>query len=146
MVEKINVSGHYLFEGFDKDGKKILEKEFSNIITNGFFEGVINFLDNANNQDANFLSVTHIALGTGTQMAARGDTNLENETFRKQITAKGRTVNQYIYKLMLAGEEANFNLREVGTFANELLISRANISIDKTSSVQYLITFTITMQ
>jgi len=153
MNDKIKINGYYLFEGFDLNGKKVFEKEFENTITNNLFSTVINFFDNSSGQPNDVLNVSHIALGLGTTNAVKTDTILEYEQFRKQISTKSRTVNQFTYKLSLIGEEANFNIREVGTFANAdntvnngLLISRANVNINKTSSIQYLVTFRLIIQ
>jgi len=153
MSEIMSITGRYLFEGFNKDGNKVFEKEYKNVVTNGFFGTVINFLDYTTDQPGNTLNITHIALGIGTNEASKDDTKLVNEIFRKKITTKSRTNNKYVCKLLIDGNEANFIIREVGTFVNTdntvnngLLISRTNVFIEKTSSIQYLITFTLTIQ
>lgn len=150
--EIIIFKGEYLIEGYNKKGKKIFSKKYSNTTTHRLYEFII---DQIGDFDPVIVApnYVYIALGTGTQQANKLDTTLENELFRKQITQKRRTTNKFIYSVYLLGEDANFHLKEIGTFlkanitANSgMLISRANIDIDKNSSIQYLITFTLTIK
>lgn len=153
MNEKMTASGEYRFEGFDLQGKKVLDKTFHNVLTQLYFTGIMKLLNQAiDSPAAASLNLTHMATGTGTTAAMKSDTKLVTEGFRKDISSKTRQDTKFICKLNLAAGESNYTITEVGTFANGTgtadsgtLISRAVVNIEKNANISYLITYTITM-
>jgi hypothetical protein len=145
----IKLKGRYRFEGFNKAGKKVFDKTYSNVITQSLFT---NFFKNLNAESA-VLNLTHMATGSGVNTALKADTALQTEVFRKAITTKTYGATQFICKLSLGAPESVFTIREIGLFADAtstpgsgILFSRCNVNIVKNASTQYLITFTITAQ
>lgn len=78
-----------------------------------------------------------IAVGTGTTAATTGDTALETEVFRDDITSKLASGVTLTCKLYLDSTEANGNtLSEAGLFFDSVMLDRAILSptISKTST------------
>lgn len=145
----MKLKGQYRFEGFNDKGEKVFDKTYSNVITQNLFT---NFFKNLNAESA-VLNLTHIATGSGTNAAAKTDTALQTEVFRKAITTKTYGTTTFVCKLSLGASESVFTICEIGLFANGTdtagsgtLFSRCNVNIAKNASTQYLITYTITAQ
>lgn len=65
------------------------------------------------------VNFSHIALGSGNNPFSESDTLLQTEEFRKQITQKTRLSNRTRSIVSILENEANnFDIREVGLFAN----------------------------
>lgn len=144
MKEVITAKGHWLIEG--SDGSRY---EWDNVVVQGFFTAVISRL----NGGIDALNVTHIATGTGTNTAAKSDTALQAEYFRKALSSKSTTSSTFVAKLSLAPSESVTTIRELGVFINAtdtpgsgVLLSRCNVNIVKNASTQYLMTYTLTIQ
>jgi len=144
LNEKVIVKGHWLIEGCD--GTRL---EWDNVVVQGFFTNVISRL----NGGSAALNVTHIATGTGTNAAAKSDTALQTEFFRKALSSKSTTATTFVAKLSLAPSESVTTIRELGVFIDATdtagsgtLLSRCNVSFTKNASTQYLMTYTLTIQ
>jgi hypothetical protein len=65
------------------------------------------------------LEINYISFGDGITPASASDTQLENERFRKPITAKARQVGLVSSIVALLEDEANdFDIHEIGIVAN----------------------------
>jgi len=107
--ENIQVTGEWLFY---LDGQLI--KREKNLVT----QSGLNFLatllirDGGQSNDIPF----HLALGTGTTSPAAGDTTLENEQLRKEVSAKTRQANLVRLRTFFLANEANDTWSEFGIF------------------------------
>ena len=149
ILENVQAIGEYTFEGYDSDGNLVDKQVYHNVITQNFFTGVMKLLNAATGDD---IHLTHMATGTGTNTAAKADTALQTEYFRKAISSKSYTTTQFIAKLSLGTTESNTTIREVGVFANATdtpgsgkLISRCNVNIAKNVNITYLVTYKLTL-
>lgn len=139
MKQKLKAKGVYNIEHW-QDGKLIKKERINNVVVQSFFTAVYNCLADVAPMD---LPITHLATGDGIATAARTDTALGNELFRKAIsTVTGGTAN-FTAKTSLTPDESNFTIREIGLFSNTTLISRVNVNISKNENVQLLITYTL---
>ena len=137
-----SAKGVYRFEWLDESGRIVKAKEYHNVVTQNFFTGVFAALNGTTHD----LAATHIATGTGTSAALRANTALETEVFRKAISNTVVTATKFTAKLLLSAAESNVTIREVGVFAGSSMLSRCNVNIEKTASLQLLITYTLTME
>ena len=139
LKDKLKACGVYHIEQW-QDGKLIKKERINNVVVQNFFTAVYNCLADVTPMD---LSITHLATGDGTATAARTDTALGNELFRKAIsTVTGGTTN-FTAKTSLMPDESNFTIREIGLFSDTTLISRVNVNIAKNENVQLLVTYTL---
>jgi trehalose/maltose hydrolase-like predicted phosphorylase len=137
-----SAKGVYRFEWLDDAGRVVKAKEYHNVVTQNFFTGVFAALNGTTHD----IIATHIATGTGTTAALRSDTALVAEVFRKAVSSKVVTATKFTAKLLLGSAESNVVIREVGVFAGSSMLSRCNVNIEKTASLQLLITYTLTME
>lgn len=147
MIESIKCKGSYIVEAYSLDGKLISRKVYENVVVQNFFTTLFNFL-NVNNQDQAALYLNYFAVGTDTTQAAKTDTLLGAETFRKSITQKTFNNTRFTCQCELAPSEAVGVIREFGVFANATatadsgtMISHVNVNISKNSSTKYIITY-----
>jgi len=153
MEDTIKAIGEYHFEGFDLTGKKVFDKKVKNVVTQLYFTIIMKYLDQSvSGQADDELDLTHFATGSGTATAAKSDTALGTEVFRKAITSKTYSTTAFVCKTSLVAGESNFLIKEVGIFAKAsltlgsgTLISRANVNIDKNANLKYLVTYTLTI-
>ena len=139
MEHKLKAKGVYNIEHW-QDGKLIKKERINNVVVQSFYTALYNSLANVAPMN---LPVTHLATGDGTATAARTDTALGNELFRKAIsTVAGGTAN-FTAKTSLTPDESNFTIREIGLFSDTALISRVNVNIAKNENVQLLVTYTL---
>jgi hypothetical protein len=148
LFENSKFVGEYRFEGFDSvTGEKIFDKTYKNVLVQNYFTSIFKLL----NGESPSLSISHFAAGSGTSTAVKSDTALGSEVFRKAVTTKTYAAAKFTVKVSLAPSECAFVIKEIGIFANGIntlgsgsLVSRCNVDIDKNSSTQLLITYTIT--
>lgn len=149
MTDTVRFKGEYRFEGFDKEGNKVYDKTFKNLLVQNYYSAIFSVL----NGGSTLFPVTHMATGTGATAPVVNNTALENEVFRKSISAKSYTANKFTTKLSIAASESVATIREIGVFANGTdtkgsgtLLSRCLVNIEKNASTQFLITYTITVE
>jgi hypothetical protein len=151
MTERLGLKGTYLFEGY-KAGKLVDVRKYDNIITQLFYDRLWSFI-NADNETPDFdaLAANYFATGTDATVATISDTLLVAEGFRKAISTKNYTDSVFSMKTLLGTADSNFTIREVGIFAGAtdttdsgILLSRCNVNIEKLSTIQYFVTYTIT--
>lgn len=105
MNDNIKVSGEWFFEY--EDGTVIQKKNL--VVLSGLSFLAALFIGEKTN-DVPF----HLAIGTGTTVAASTDTKLQAEAFRKLVSAKTRQANMIRLRTFLLSNEANGNWREFG--------------------------------
>ena len=140
MNDNIFLAGEYRFQGYNVAGELVYDQVFKNTVVQNFYENMFFALSGANSN----LKIIDFATGTGLSMSQRSDIGLETEVFRKPITQISNTSSQLIIKTSLETFESNFNIKEVGLFTSAGMTSRVNANIEKTASIQYLITYTLT--
>lgn len=64
-------------------------------------------------------TITYCALGTGTTAPAAGDTTLETEIFRKQVSVRSSTLGVARFRTFFNTSEANDTLKELGLFGDD---------------------------
>lgn len=92
------------------------------------------------------LKPTHIALGSGTKVATKYDTALENEFARYSLTQLTQVdgVTTALVNLPVSG--ADVEATEFGVFAGDVLLARANVSISKNSNSILNLLWMLTIQ
>ncbi|GAB7389002.1 hypothetical protein BSNK01_28400 [Bacillaceae bacterium] len=130
--EPIAICGEWLFL-FD-DGT-VIEKK--NLITQAGLNFLASLFVGEQTNDIPF----HLAIGTGTNPAAAGDTKLQAEAYRKDVSSKQREANMVRLRTFFLSNEANGNWSEFGIFlagtdqANSgTLFNRLVTPISKTSN------------
>lgn len=157
FLESIKAVGIYKFEAYNaKTLERIprLDMTYKNILVQGFFTTVFEFLDQAiSAPNVADLNLSHFATGTGTTTPMKSDTSLETEYFRKAISVKSFGSTSFVCKTVLGPTESNTTIREVGIFANGsltpdsgTLISHCPTNIEKISNIQYIVTYTLTLE
>lgn len=108
VPESIAIQGDWIF--IYGDGKTV---EAKNLITQSGLNLLAALLIGEQTNSLPF----HLAIGTGTNPAAAGDSKLQVEAFRKIVSAKTRQANMVRIRTMLLATEANGNWQEFGIFA-----------------------------
>ena len=98
------------------------------------------------------IRITHSAVGSGTNAAANGDTQLQNETFRKAIASASSSNEVAYFTAFYTAAEAVGTINEIGVFMNGTgtansgtLFSRATLSVTKSAVETLTIDYTITL-
>lgn len=131
-----------------KTGKKRVY-EYKNLVTTLAKESIADGL--RGNTTSNKGIITYCALGTGTTAPALGDTQLETELVRKQISARSATNNQALFETFFNTSEGNGTLKEAGLFGDDAsettdsgtLFCRVAINRTKTSSDTLSLSWTV---
>lgn len=105
------------------------------------------------NVAANRGVITYCAVGTGTASPVAGDTALQTEIARKQVSVRSVSSRVATFKTFFNQSEANGVLREIGLFGGSAdnvansgtLFARLNITRTKTSSDTLTLTHSITI-
>lgn len=148
FIDHVKASGVYTIEGIDADGKRVFI-ETHNVLTQTFFTRVFTQLSGGSGA----LNITHLAVGTGTNAAAKSDTALQTETGRKAVSSMTVNSTKITVKTSIAASELISTWREIGiilagtdTAGSGTLLSRASINYTKTASIQLLVTYVLTLQ
>ena len=64
-------------------------------------------------------TITYCALGTGTTAPAAGDTTLETELVRKEISTRESTTDTATFRTFFTTDEGNGTLKEAGLFGDD---------------------------
>lgn len=101
--------------------------------------------------------ITYCAVGTGTTAPALGDTALETEIARKEVSVRSYSGNVFTGQTYFTTQEANGTLREAGLFGNGVgrtanatsgtgqLFARAAMNRVKTSNDTLTLSWTVTI-
>lgn len=140
MKEKMGLKGHWTIEIRDK-GKLVKRLDFDNQLTNLYRNSVLNQL--YGNAFAS-LEIKYLGIGTGDAPASATDTQLGTEVFRVIPTSQ-TIVDNYVQTIwVIPTQIGNFTYKEIGVFCGNAtttlnsgtMISRVNVNIEKTSSME----------
>lgn len=140
MKEKMGLKGHWTIEVRDK-GKLVKRLDFDNQLTNLYRNSVLNQLY-GNTFDS--LEIKYLGIGTGDTPASATDTQLGTEVFRVIPTSQ-TIVDNYVQTIwVIPTQIGNFTYKELGVFCGNAtttlnsgtMISRVNVNIEKTSSME----------
>ena len=140
MKERIGLKGHWTIE-VRENGKLVKVIDFDNQLTNLYKNDVLTQL---NAGTTNGLQIKYLAIGTGTNPASPTDTQLQTEVFRVQPTSRAITADYVQTIWVIPVQLGNFTYREIGVFAGDatatlnsgMMISRVNVNIEKTESME----------
>lgn len=148
---KIGLSGEFTFKIFDKDGnfkKKIIYK---NKILKAARTKIADRLTNPT-PDSDLL-INYIAVGTGTNIVADTDTQLQTELVRKQVTSRTHSDDVASISTTFAAGEATGTLKEAAviiegtaTADSGIFLSRVNVDITVDALDSLFIDWRITVQ
>lgn len=85
-------------------------------------------------------SITYCALGTGTDAPAAGDTTLQTELIRKQVSVRSFAANVAQFRTFFNTSEGNDTIREIGLFGDDASASAnsgtlfARLAVNKTKT------------
>ncbi len=92
------------------------------------------------------LVITHMALGSGTNVPANGDVALQTEVYRNAIASNTNASNVAYATGFFSTTETSGTYREVGLFiASTTMLSRSAINITKSAVETLTIDYTITI-
>lgn len=140
MKERMGLKGHWTIEIRDK-GKLVKRLDFDNQLTNLYRNSVLNQLY-GNAFDS--LEIKYLGIGTGDAPASATDTQLGTEVFRVIPTSQ-TIVDNYVQTIwVIPTQIGNFTYKEIGVFCGNAtttlnsgtMISRVNVDIEKTSSME----------
>lgn len=147
MQDAIKINGSYMVEKLDLNGNVLEVKVYKNLITNALKQGILKFINygmEASPPAVDSLDINYMAFGDDDTPAIGEDECLGNELFRKPYTDKNRSGNIQTIITALLEDEANFNIKEIGLFANGtetedsgVLMSMVIVDIEKNSSIEY---------
>lgn len=151
IKDKVSLKGVYTFTIRDaKTGriKRVITVE--NIIPTVGREMLANNLTAAS--PTNTPRVTHVALGSGTNTPANGDTTLQTETYRNAAASRTNVSNIAYVTGFFSATETSGTYREVALFCNGtgsansgVLLSRVAVNITKSTSETLTIDWTLTI-
>lgn len=140
MKEKMGLKGHWTIEIRD-NGKLVKRLDFDNQLTNLYRNSVLNQLYGNAFDD---LEIKYLGIGTGDAPASATDTQLGTEVFRVIPTSQ-TIVDNYVQTIwVIPTQIGNFTYKEIGVFCGNAtatlnsgtMISRVNVNIEKTSSME----------
>ncbi len=146
------ITGECLVEIHDaKTGRLKFSKLYKNLfVTTGKYQ-VAQAL--RGNVEANVGQISYCAVGTGTNVPALADVQLQTEIARKQVSVRSALNAQATFQTFFNQDEANGVLREAGLFgasatvlANSgVLFCRLNLNRTKTASDTLTLTWGVTV-
>lgn len=151
IKDKVSLKGVYTFTIRDaKTGRIKRVMTVENIIPTVGREMLANNLTAAS--PTNTPRVTHVALGSGTNAPANGDTTLQTETYRNAAASRTNVNNVAYVTGFFSATETSGTYREVALFCNGtgsadsgVLLSRVAVNITKSTSETLTIDWTLTI-
>ena len=140
LNDKIKMTGVYTFTIRDtKTGKIKRTYKYTNLIPTVGRSAIINNIFNVS--PTNTLLANYVALGSGTNAPANGDTTLQTEVYRNLVASRSEDNNTGYLTGFFNAIETTGTYREAGVFMNAsatansgVLLSRVAINITKSSS------------
>ena len=121
----------------------VIVEETENLVVTAGKNWVADRMNNANTV------MTHMAVGTGTNAAAAGDTTLQTENDRNALTSTTVTNNAVAYVATWAAGDATAALTEAGIFdaasSGDMLARTVFSVVNKGAADSMTITWTITV-
>ena len=151
IKETATLKGIYKFTIRDaKTGKIKRIYKYSNIITTVGRTMLANNLTDTSPDNTPLVS--HIALGTGTNVPANGDTTLQTESFRNAVASRTNGNNIAYITGFFSATEVTGTFKEAGIFSDGsgsansgILLSRVAIDITKSNSETLTSDWTLTI-
>lgn len=151
VKEKVSLEGIYTFTIIDALTGVIKRRHvYHNIIPTVGRELIANQLTAAS--PTNTPRVTHVALGSGTNVPANGDTTLQTEVYRNTAASRTNVSNVAYVTGFFSAVETTGTYREVGLFCNGtgtvdtgVLLSRVAVNITKSASETLTLDWTLTI-
>ena len=145
MNELIGATGQVKIEVFAPDGRLKDKVNIKNLVVTTGREYIAARL----NDDAPPAEMTHMAVGTGTTLAAAGDTTLETEEARVALTTDTITANEIEYVATWGPGVGTAALTEAGVFndgtAGTMLCRTVFNVVNKAADDSMTITWTISI-
>ncbi|GEM_PF-3454542 len=133
------IKGSYRVDILTTHGELVKSISFDNMLTNLARNVYLGML-NGTYGDVEALEIKYFGFGDNNTPAARTQTALENELYRKQYTVKNVSGNTITTVCSLRSGEANFHIKEIGVFCGSLatasfntgnMLSRVVVDIEK---------------
>ena len=149
--EKVALKGVYKFTIRDAESGEIKrEYIYENLVPTVGRQMIANNLTDSSPD--NSMLANYIALGSGTNAPANGDTTLQTETFRNAVASRTNASNVAYITGFFGATETSGTFREAGIFCNGsgsantgVLLSRVAINVVKTTSETLTIDWTLTI-
>ena len=151
IKENTSLKGVYKFTIRDAVTGKIKRTyTYENIIPTVGREMIANNLTDST--PTNTMLVNKVALGTGTNTPANGDTTLQTETYRNDVASRTNAQNIAYITGFFSATEVSGTFREVGLFVDGtgsantgVLLLRVAINVTKSTSETLTIDWTLTI-
>lgn len=114
MKDKMKIEGEYTFTLKKENGEKRIFKKKNLVVSSGL-ELVAKLLT-GKTEDFNILKINYFAVGSGGGTTESGETKLQDEFFRKQVTRPTVSGNVLYLSVFFSKSEAVGNIEEVGLF------------------------------
>jgi hypothetical protein len=151
QYETIKMKGVWVFTLENIHTGAFRQIRYENIIPTVARTAIANWLSNASPSPAS-IRINKTALGTGVTAPANGDTQLETETYRKDIASETNSDNVAYFTAFYTAPEVSGTFKEAGMFMNGsagantgTLFSRVAIDITKTTSESLTVDYEITI-
>lgn len=151
LSEAIKIKGRIRIAVWNLDGSLAQEQIIENTVCTVGKAAIANQLT-AGSPSPTPLRVNYVALGTGTNAPAAGDTTLQTETYRKVTASANNVSNVASITGFYTAAETSGTFREAGLFiagtasANTgTLLSRVSVNIAKTTAQTMTISWSITI-
>ena len=149
--EKLSMVGHYRFTIRDAETGRVKRVyTYKNLIPTVGRTMIANNLTDSSPD--NTMLANYVALGSGTNAPANGDTTLQTESYRNAVASRTNANNVAYITGFFSATETTGTYREAGIFCNGtasadtgVLLSRVAINITKSSSETLTVDWTITI-
>lgn len=136
----------------DKNGSIVHKEERHNLVPDVGLESIASRLSGTDSPTT-IGTITYCALGTGTNAPAAGNTTLQTEVFRKQVSVRSYSSKTTRLRTFFNTDEGNASLKECGLFGDDAttttdsgtLYARTNIDKVKTDAETLTLDWTITV-
>jgi hypothetical protein len=140
FYDKNKAVGFYDVIYKDLQGNVLKKERYYNVICQTYYNNLFSLMTAGTGS----ITAETFRTGDGTNTANRNDLALQNQLFSKNITVFNYTANSVILRTVLAPQDSNFIIKEIGIFSDlGQIISRVNTNIDKNASTQIDIFYTI---
>ena len=143
--ENPKAHGHLKICVWNVDGSLAQEGIYDNLVVDAGLSQIIEHLVDPTPTPV-LLRIDEVALGTGTNAPAPGDTALQTEVYRNNIASANGVAKVGTFTGFFSPSETNGTYREAGLFIDgTVLFSRVAINITKSAAQSMTIEWTVTM-
>jgi hypothetical protein len=152
IKQNITIKANVIATFRNKEGQITHREERHNLVPTVGLESIASRLSGTDNPST-IATITYCALGTGTNVPAAGDTALQTEVFRKQISVRDYDGVTARFRTFFSTSEGNATLKECGLFGDDatattdsgILFARVNIDKAKTDAETLTLDWEITI-